>query len=122
MPAKTVVRTRPLESTTGPPEFPARTRPRSGVSKRVCLEHVPQVQPGDYVLVHVGFALSWIDEAEAHQVFEFLERMNALGQLDQAFQAVKLFADQFSGSQEIRSMLVDLLRATSRTTGSWPRK
>jgi tetratricopeptide (TPR) repeat protein len=40
--------------------------------------------------------------------------MNALGQLDQAFQAVKLFADQFSGSQEIRSMLVELLRATSR--------
>src|SRR5688572_7017794 len=47
-------------------------------------------------------------------LIEFLERMNALGQLDQAFQAVKLFADQFSGSQEIRSMLVDLLRATSR--------
>ncbi len=40
--------------------------------------------------------------------------MNALGQLDQAFQAVKLFADQFSGSQEIRSMLVELLRACSR--------
>ena len=47
-------------------------------------------------------------------LIEFLERMNALGQLDQAFQAVKLFADQFSGSQEIRSMLVVLLRATSR--------
>jgi tetratricopeptide (TPR) repeat protein len=47
-------------------------------------------------------------------LIEFLERMNALGQLDQAFQAVKLFADQFSGSQEIRSMLVQLLRATSR--------
>ena len=47
-------------------------------------------------------------------LIEFLERMNALGQLDQAFQAVKLFADQFSGSQEIRSMLVELLKATSR--------
>jgi len=47
-------------------------------------------------------------------LIEFLERMNALGQLDQAFMAVKLFADQFSGSQEIRSMLVELLRATSR--------
>ena len=47
-------------------------------------------------------------------LIEFLERMTALGQLDQAFQAVKLFADQFSGSQEIRSMLVELLRATSR--------
>jgi tetratricopeptide (TPR) repeat protein len=54
-----------------------------------------------------------VSEAKRNLI-EFLERMNALGQLDQAFQAVKLFTDQFSGSQEIRSMLVELLRATSR--------
>jgi hydrogenase expression/formation protein HypC len=53
----------------------------SGVSKRVCLEHVPEVQPGDYVLVHVGFALSRIDEAEARRVFEFLSEMNQLDEL-----------------------------------------
>ncbi len=47
-------------------------------------------------------------------LIEFLERMNALGQLDQAFTSVKEFADQFSGSQEIRVMLVELLRASSR--------
>lgn len=47
-------------------------------------------------------------------LIEFLERMNALGQLDQAFTSVKEFADQFSGSQEIRLMLVELLRASSR--------
>ena len=47
-------------------------------------------------------------------LIEFLERMNALGQLDQAFQSVKGFADQFSGSQDIRMMLVELLRAASR--------
>jgi tetratricopeptide (TPR) repeat protein len=47
-------------------------------------------------------------------LIEFMERMNALGQLDQAFQSVKEFADQFSGSQEIRLMLVELLRAASR--------
>ena len=47
-------------------------------------------------------------------LIEFLERMNALGQLDQAFVSVNEFADQFSGSQEIRLMLVELLRATSR--------
>jgi hydrogenase expression/formation protein HypC len=56
----------------------------SGVVKRVCLEHVPQVQPGEYVLVHVGFALSRIDEAEATQVFEFLRQMNQLGELEEA--------------------------------------
>ena len=54
-----------------------------GVSKRVCLEHVPEVRPDDYVLVHVGFALSRIDEAEAHQVFRFLERMSQLDELEE---------------------------------------
>jgi hydrogenase expression/formation protein HypC len=53
----------------------------SGVSKRVCLEHVPEVQPGEYVLVHVGFALSRIDEDEARHVFEFLDTMNQLDEL-----------------------------------------
>ena len=45
----------------------------SGVSKQVCLEHVPDVQIGQYVLVHVGFALSKIDEDEAAAALEFLE-------------------------------------------------
>jgi tetratricopeptide (TPR) repeat protein len=47
-------------------------------------------------------------------LLEFIERMNAQGQLDEAFGAVKEFADQFSGSQEIRLMLVELLRASQR--------
>jgi len=54
----------------------------SGVCKRVCLEHVSDVVPGDYVLVHVGFALSRIDEAEAVRVFEFLDTLNQLGELE----------------------------------------
>ena len=54
-----------------------------GVSKRVCLEHVPEVRPDEYVLVHVGFALSRIDEAEAQRVFEFLEQMNQLDELEE---------------------------------------
>ena len=52
-----------------------------GVSKEVCLEHVHDVRIGQYVLVHVGFALSKIDEDEAGRVFEFLERMNQLDEL-----------------------------------------
>lgn len=55
-----------------------------GVSKQVCLEHVPDVQIGQYVLVHVGFALSKIDEDEARHVFEFLDRMKQLDELDVA--------------------------------------
>lgn len=53
-----------------------------GVFKRVCLEHVPEVRPNDYVIVHVGFALSVVDEEEAKQVFEFLNRMNELEELE----------------------------------------
>jgi hydrogenase expression/formation protein HypC len=52
-----------------------------GIVKQVCLEHVPQARPGDYVLVHVGFALSRIDEEEAGRVFEFLRSMNQLDEL-----------------------------------------
>jgi hydrogenase expression/formation protein HypC len=52
-----------------------------GVFKNVCLEHVPEVQPGEYVIVHVGFALQRIDEAEARRVFEFLEKMTQLDEL-----------------------------------------
>ena len=52
-----------------------------GVTKRVCLEHVPEVRIGDYVLVHVGFALSTIDEDEARRVFELLDGMNQLDEL-----------------------------------------
>jgi hydrogenase expression/formation protein HypC len=54
-----------------------------GVSKRVCLEHVPDIAPGEYVLVHVGFALAKVDEAEARRVFDFLEGMEQLGELDE---------------------------------------
>jgi hydrogenase expression/formation protein HypC len=54
-----------------------------GIFKRVCLEHVPTVEPGEYVIVHVGFALSILDEAEARQVFTFLEGMHDLDELKQ---------------------------------------
>jgi hydrogenase expression/formation protein HypC len=55
-----------------------------GVVKRVCLEHVPEVKPGEYVLVHVGFALSRIDEAEAARVFALLRELNQLTELEEA--------------------------------------
>lgn len=53
-----------------------------GVFKQVCLSLTPQVQIDQYVIVHVGFALQVIDEAEAQQVFAFLEAMNDLDELD----------------------------------------
>jgi hydrogenase expression/formation protein HypC len=52
-----------------------------GVFKRVCLEHVPTVRIGEYVLVHVGFALNTIDQEEAQRVFAFLDEMKQLEEL-----------------------------------------
>jgi hydrogenase expression/formation protein HypC len=55
-----------------------------GVIKEACLAYVPEVQIGDYVIVHVGFALSKVDEDEARQVFEYLRRMEELDELKDA--------------------------------------
>jgi hydrogenase expression/formation protein HypC len=38
-----------------------------GITREACLEYVPETQVGDYVLVHVGFAISRVDEAEARR-------------------------------------------------------
>jgi hydrogenase expression/formation protein HypC len=47
----------------------------SGVVKQVCLEYTPEARPGDYVLVHVGFALGLIDAKEAARGYRLLERL-----------------------------------------------
>ena len=53
-----------------------------GIVKQVCLEYTPEVQLGDFVLVHVGFALGKVDEAEAARTYKLLEDMEQLGELD----------------------------------------
>ncbi len=52
-----------------------------GIVKEVSLAYVPEARVGDYVIVHVGFALSTVDETEAHRVFEYLEQMDELGEI-----------------------------------------
>ena len=46
-----------------------------GIRKKVCLEWVPEVRVGDYVIVHVGFAISTVDEEEAVETLRMLEEM-----------------------------------------------
>jgi hydrogenase expression/formation protein HypC len=53
----------------------------SGIVKEVNLAFVPEAKVGDYVVVHVGFAISAIDEEEAQQVFAYLEQMGELEEL-----------------------------------------
>ncbi len=49
-----------------------------GVIREVNLCYVPEVKLGDYVVVHVGFALSVVDEVEAAKIFEYLREIGAM--------------------------------------------
>jgi hydrogenase expression/formation protein HypC len=49
-----------------------------GIRKSVNLAYTPEAQPGDYVLVHVGFALSIIDDAKAKRMFEYLDQIGEI--------------------------------------------
>jgi hydrogenase expression/formation protein HypC len=55
----------------------------SGIVKRVNLSYVPEAAIGDFVLVHVGFAISVVDEEEAQKVFAYLSEMGDLAELDE---------------------------------------
>jgi hydrogenase expression/formation protein HypC len=52
-----------------------------GIVKEVNLAYVPEANVGDYVIVHVGFAISRLDETEARRVFEYLEQIGVLTEL-----------------------------------------
>jgi hydrogenase expression/formation protein HypC len=52
-----------------------------GIAREACLDYVPQAVVGDYVLVHVGFALSIVDAEEAARTYELLEKMDLLNEL-----------------------------------------
>jgi hydrogenase expression/formation protein HypC len=51
-----------------------------GVARQIYLDFVPEAQPGDYVLVHVGFAISRIEEEEALRTYELLRQIGALAE------------------------------------------
>ncbi len=53
-----------------------------GIGKDVCLSLVPEAEVGQYVLVHVGFALNVIDENEAQQIFSYLEQLEEAAELE----------------------------------------
>lgn len=53
-----------------------------GITKEASLEMLPDAQVDDYVLVHVGVAISKVDEEEAHKTFKYLEEIGELGELE----------------------------------------
>ena len=53
-----------------------------GIVREACLEYVPEAAAGEYVLVHVGFAISRVDEEEAARTYQLLEELDQLSELD----------------------------------------
>ena len=53
-----------------------------GIVREACLEYVPETQVGEYVLVHVGFAISRVDEAEAERTYQALRDLDQLTELE----------------------------------------
>jgi hydrogenase expression/formation protein HypC len=52
----------------------------SGVTREACLEHVPEAEVGDYVVVHVGFAISKLSEEEAQESIDLLREIVEAGE------------------------------------------
>jgi hydrogenase expression/formation protein HypC len=53
-----------------------------GITREACLEYLPQTLPGEYVMVHVGFAIAKVDQEEAARTYKYLADMDQLGELD----------------------------------------
>ncbi len=49
-----------------------------GITRETCLDFVPEASVGDYVIVHVGFAISLVDSEEAARSYQLLESMGLL--------------------------------------------
>jgi hydrogenase expression/formation protein HypC len=49
-----------------------------GVVREACLEYLPEIQVGDYTIIHVGFGISQLDEAEAQETLSLLRQIGAL--------------------------------------------
>jgi len=55
-----------------------------GIIKEASLAYVPEADVGDYVIVHVGFALSRVDEDEARKIFEYLKQTEDFNEMKEA--------------------------------------
>ena len=53
-----------------------------GIAKEICLAYTPEAEVGQYVLVHVGFAISQVDEEEAQEIFSYLEQIAEAGEME----------------------------------------
>ncbi len=77
-----------LEAHAGPGGLRFGTVRFGGATREVCLEYVPDAGVGDFVIVHVGLAISRLSPEDAEEVFGYLEEMQALADLGEEMDAV----------------------------------
>jgi len=53
-----------------------------GITREACLEYIPEAALGDYVMVHVGFAISKVDQEEAARTYKYLAEMDQLQEIE----------------------------------------
>ena len=83
-----------------------------GIVKEASLAYVPEAKVGDYVIVHVGFALSRVDEDEAQKVFEYLKQMEELGELKE--DGAMKFLDEYRDGELAQKFAREIHRVTTR--------
>jgi hydrogenase expression/formation protein HypC len=54
-----------------------------GIYREACLDYVPEAKPGDYCIIHVGFALSLLSESEAQETLDLLQQITEAGEAEQ---------------------------------------
>ena len=69
------------------------------IVREACLEYVPEVAEGDYVIIHAGFAISRVNEEEAARTYHLLEEMGQLQELDPDGTDVKSGEDTSAGGE-----------------------
>ncbi|HVW08482.1 MAG TPA: HypC/HybG/HupF family hydrogenase formation chaperone [Bryobacteraceae bacterium] len=68
-----------------------------GITREACLAYVPDARIGDYVLVHVGFAISRVDEEEAKRTYRYLAEMDQLSELEDGITDQRGESDEVPG-------------------------
>lgn len=72
----------------------------NGIVKEACLAYTPEAEVGDYVLIHVGFAISRIDEQEANEIFQYLDEIQAAGMEEEMAQVDPGLTGRTGGEEE----------------------
>ena len=86
-----------------------------GIVKDVCLSYTPEAEMGDYVLVHVGFAISRMDEAEARGAVELIEQIEGGGIVLQLRPKRKMkFLDEYRDAEAVRRLAAAIRETTTR--------